>query len=760
MAKFRTSILIFGILITVVVASLLTVLVLYATGTLVTDPIELEYTLADANKIYDGTPLTADEYVLTSGEVLEGHTAKVEILGSQTGVGVGESDLTVKFYDEKGFDVSDEYAVKVNKGKLTVERAEITVTLEDQQVEYNGKQIDFEDYKVQGNLVAGHKVAGSVSDLKLVEAGEVLKTDVQPLIFDAQGNEVTHNYDVTFKMGKIEITKRQLTIRPVSKTKIYDGTPLLCNEYEVVSGSLAFGQTIELEYCDLDTGEASLTNADQKRIRIEQDSLRIYADQEEVTKNYEINCSETGLLTVEKRTLTLTAKSGIWEYDGTEHSFLTDKTPFVVEGLAPGEEIEEVNYKGKITAVGNETNTIDTFSLKNGRNADNYKVVKIDGTLQVTKKNLTVYTKSIFKTYDGNALNYKLEDKDLYETSPALPQGHVLEFDKEKDAFTKDLVRVDACSGSYILTVKAVKFNDDDVKDNFEISVVSGSYQIGKAVITATLSTSLNATYTGKTGDDGIKIDLSQAMSGVEIVKNSEDSKEPSLNLDLNWFEYTTLQPLVNAGKYNYNVRLKDAEKAQNFDLSIKDGVFEIKRLHVALAVSSDDNGNKVEAVYGTTDFFPSADALYFSENSNYEVVSATYEADVSNKIIKVKSATVKDSETGEYITDNLDISYANATYEISYTPRGLAFDIDSFTYTGDSTIRETEELRKSLVRVSGATPLAPGDVIEIVSTVKTGRNTFTVGEFKVYHVENGVKTDVTALYNCTDYGLGTIVID
>ena len=73
MSKFRTSILIFGILIVVVAASLLTVLALYLTGTLKTDPIEIVLTVTDEEKTYDGTPLTAKEYALTSGELLEGH---------------------------------------------------------------------------------------------------------------------------------------------------------------------------------------------------------------------------------------------------------------------------------------------------------------------------------------------------------------------------------------------------------------------------------------------------------------------------------------------------------------------------------------------------------------------------------------------------------------------------------------------------------------------------------------------------------------
>ena len=58
MSKIRKSILIIGILVIVVAASLATALALLATGSIKTDPIELEFVLKEKEKVYDGTPLT------------------------------------------------------------------------------------------------------------------------------------------------------------------------------------------------------------------------------------------------------------------------------------------------------------------------------------------------------------------------------------------------------------------------------------------------------------------------------------------------------------------------------------------------------------------------------------------------------------------------------------------------------------------------------------------------------------------------------
>ena len=148
MAKIKSSILIIGILITVVAASLLTVLALYATGSFVTAQTELTFAVDDAEKIYDGTPLFATRYELVSGELKNGHFAVVEFLGSQTDVGNSDSSLSVKICDKKGYDVTSEYKIRVKSGFLNVIRREIAVVLNDEEVVYNGSKVSFEDYTV------------------------------------------------------------------------------------------------------------------------------------------------------------------------------------------------------------------------------------------------------------------------------------------------------------------------------------------------------------------------------------------------------------------------------------------------------------------------------------------------------------------------------------------------------------------------------------------------------------------------------------
>ena len=57
--KFKTSILIFGMIVMCLLACLATFLVLSASGMLFTEKAKVEITVQSATKVYDGTPLCA-----------------------------------------------------------------------------------------------------------------------------------------------------------------------------------------------------------------------------------------------------------------------------------------------------------------------------------------------------------------------------------------------------------------------------------------------------------------------------------------------------------------------------------------------------------------------------------------------------------------------------------------------------------------------------------------------------------------------------
>ena len=70
----------------------------------------------------DGKTLTNDSYTIVDGKLKDGHTiSKVVFNGSQTGVGESSNEITsVVIVDSEGRDVSSQYVVKCQKGRLVL----------------------------------------------------------------------------------------------------------------------------------------------------------------------------------------------------------------------------------------------------------------------------------------------------------------------------------------------------------------------------------------------------------------------------------------------------------------------------------------------------------------------------------------------------------------------------------------------------------------------------------------------------------------
>ena len=95
-------------------------LTLVLTGVITVSKNILKIRSSDASKNYDGTPLTATGYVLLDGELKEGHVIKVITIGQQIEVGSSDNHFTVIIVDENGKQVTAEYEIIKECGRLEV----------------------------------------------------------------------------------------------------------------------------------------------------------------------------------------------------------------------------------------------------------------------------------------------------------------------------------------------------------------------------------------------------------------------------------------------------------------------------------------------------------------------------------------------------------------------------------------------------------------------------------------------------------------
>lgn len=348
---------------------------------------EVVITAKDATKPYDGSALTASNDVTVSG-LLGSDTVDATVSGEATVPGKDGiakiTDYVIK--NAAGEKINDNYAnIKLVDGKLTVTKRDITVTTGSDSKAYDKTALTTkaDDYSItSGSLVSGQKLTLTLSGTQ-TDPGSSKNTvkEGSLKISDEQGRDYTAYYNVTIKEGTLEVTGVkviEISIKATSAKKVYDGTELTANSYDVVSGALESGDTLEVEY------SGSITNAGTVANKIVKVTAKD-ANGKDVTAKYKIS-TQDGTLEITKAPLTVTAKSAEKVYDGKA---LTANTCQVKGSLAKGHKIS-ATVTGSQTQIGSSKNKASNVKIVDANGNDvtsNYEITYVDGTLTVKAAN-------------------------------------------------------------------------------------------------------------------------------------------------------------------------------------------------------------------------------------------------------------------------------------------------------------------------------------------------------------------------------------
>ena len=207
-------------------------------------------TSATASKPYDGTALTNDKVTVGGQGFVEGQGATYKVTGSQTLV--GKSDNTFTYTLNEGTKAAN-YTITTTEGKLEVTGLEDSkkhtaeVTAPSNKDTYDGTK------KSAGTELTGttfqwkdqtYTIEGLTSEnVTKTDAGEYEnKVNGTPKVLDAAGNDVTDQFKVTKKAGKLVINPKKYTVTTDSATKTYSGTALTAGGK--VEGIVS-GETVE-----------------------------------------------------------------------------------------------------------------------------------------------------------------------------------------------------------------------------------------------------------------------------------------------------------------------------------------------------------------------------------------------------------------------------------------------------------------------------------------------------------------------------------
>lgn len=337
---------------------------------------EVDLRIRSATKVYDGLPLSDSGLDVIGGQgFAEGHTAY--LFSSPEIVDVGEiaNNGVVKVKDENGIDVTDQYLLEVEEGVLRVEPRKITVSTGSESKPYDGLPLTDPEWSFDGgSLLHGHRLEVKCTG-SIIDAGAI-GNDAIVNVFDENDQIVTGQYEVLLNMGTLSISPKTLYIATGSAERIYDGTALISEAWQITSGELAPGERIEL------AGRTELYEVgtvQNKLIFVIRD-----ATGKDITSRYAIYQS-MGNLTVNPRKITVSTGSAQKKYDGT--ALYSDTFKLISGSLCSGHTLSVVGARR--VAVGISENVPISYAIyqeKNGVKSDVtdcYQITFSYGTLTV-----------------------------------------------------------------------------------------------------------------------------------------------------------------------------------------------------------------------------------------------------------------------------------------------------------------------------------------------------------------------------------------
>ena len=319
-------------------------------GTLKVALRDVSIRLASVQKVYDGEPLSSEEWsVVSVNGFAEGHTPHIYSSPEITKVGKISNNGVVKILDEDGMDVTSQYSLTIEPGTLEVKPRPITITTDSSSKVYDGIALTDDGWHLSyGELCTDHQLNVNCTS-QLIEVGQT-DNKATVAVYDSLGANMTDQYQITVDTGTLSVMSQTIYIATGSAEKIYDGTPIQEDTWQITSGTLNPGETIEMiggaEYTDVGT----IPNTLRFVIRD--------ATGKDITERYEIK-QIPGTLTIKPRKISVMTGSASKKYDG--HPLYTDQWTLISGNLCNGHALTVVGTRR--TNVGTSENVLVSYAI-------------------------------------------------------------------------------------------------------------------------------------------------------------------------------------------------------------------------------------------------------------------------------------------------------------------------------------------------------------------------------------------------------------
>ena len=654
-------------------------------------------TSAGATKSYDGTPLTKNaqsDVTVKGAGFVDGEGATYNITGSQTLAGESFNEFTYTL--NKGT-LDENYFITRSFGKLivTADDTEVVVTITEHSGSfvYDGteKTVEGYDFKASNELY-------TQADFEFSGNATVSGTDAGTYQMELKAGDFK-NTSASFSKVTFVVVDGTLTITPkgIEPTEdngmtvgtlpdvVYNGTEQ-AQKPVVKDGdkTLVEGEDYELSY------SADITNAGTVTVTIT--GKGNYTGTAQVA--YQIL----------KRQVELTSGSKSWPYDGKAHS-LTEVSGWQQSGdtgFVDGE-VADVRATGTVTYVadGKVTNAIAYTELA-GFKADNYKITKQEGTLEVTpatgKVVVTITERGGSYTYDGTEKS--AEGYDFVASDPLYTQADF--------AFTGDATVRGTDAGTYEMQLKSSDFANTNT--NFaevEFVVVDSELTIAKRTVTLTSA-------------DGAKV-----YDGIALTKNEQSDVtvtggEGFVAGETLAYEISGTQTVVGSSENTFVATSSETANVDNYDVTYVYGTLTVSAQSI---VPDPENPDTFKGV--TVD--DPADSVYDGQQHKWLPVVTDAEG---NALVEGEDYTVS------YDKDD----FTNVTGDITVTITGMG------NYTG--TVTKTYKITKAPLTVAA---LSASKVYDGSALTAGGTIDGLVADETAQAVTSGSQTEVGSSANVVD---------
>ena len=368
----------------------------------------LNITFNSQNKTYDGkifdNEFTYNINSLASTDSLE-NVLTLTLTGTAlTAIDFGKYEINATYEENE---LAKNYNITVIRNELTINKRNLTITLDSQEKVYDGKVFDGEFTYNYDNLADTDNL-NEVLSLDFSKAKEIINSGEHLINPECNGNSKYDNYNVNIVDNYLTINLRTLTINLNNQEKIYDGKLFTeDNEFDYEVVNLASTDRLE-EVLELTIQGNAITAINQGSYEIDAQYVP-----KNKSNNYDITINGA-TYTIKKRQIT--AKwddTNSFIYNGTIPSYKIA----TLNGVVAGEESNTLNSIQYNISDGNDGKYVGEHIVIASLRADsNYEFensqVQTQSTYYVTKCELQITFEMQNKTYDGQMMK---ENEFTYE---------------------------------------------------------------------------------------------------------------------------------------------------------------------------------------------------------------------------------------------------------------------------------------------------------------------------------------------------------